>query len=79
MRTVVQKAVIRVITREIIRFNCDYCGAVCGTRENYKQTVYGQGTVYHYCKKKGCWGASEAAEDARGEASQVPGRVPGPG
>jgi hypothetical protein len=54
VRTVVQKAVIQVITPQIVRYTCDFCGAVCGTRANPKETWHGSGRTWHYCKKTQC-------------------------
>lgn len=59
MRVVVQKAVIKVITPQVVHYMCDFCGVRCGTRENPKQTRYktGQGAgssrSYHYLQEDG--------------------------
>jgi hypothetical protein len=54
VRTVVRKAVIQVITPQIVQYTCDFCSAVCGTRANPKETWTGGGRTWHYCKKAGC-------------------------
>lgn len=53
MREIIQHAVIRVTQPQIVRYTCDFCGKVCGTRENPKKTWYrtGTGEESHYCKK----------------------------
>lgn len=67
MRVVVQKAVIKVVTPEIVHYVCDFCGERCGTRENPKQTWYpigqlGASKPKHYCKKTDCHGKSEEVD-----------------
>lgn len=64
MRVVVQKAVIKVVTPEIVHYICDFCGERCGTRENPKNTWYRVGNAepgrsMHYCKKTDCHSKSE--------------------
>lgn len=54
MKRIVQHAVIRVITPQVVEYTCDFCGKVCGTRENPK-TTGGEG---HFCKKADCWSQS---------------------
>lgn len=54
MKTIIQKAIVKVIQPQIVQYNCDECGDICGTRENPKETWYGQGHESHYCKRKGC-------------------------
>ena len=64
MRKIVQKAVIKVITPEIVHYVCDFCGKRCGTRENPKQTWYrtSPGHSMHYCKKTDCHSRSKEVE-----------------
>lgn len=50
MRIVVQPRIVQVIQHEIVRYECDRCGKPCGTKDNRKETWYGQGTS-HYCKR----------------------------
>lgn len=50
-REIVQRAIIKVIQPQIVRYTCDRCGQVCGTRENRKKTWYGSGVEFHYCEK----------------------------
>lgn len=53
MITIVQKAEYKVIKRQIIRYNCDKCGAILD-KNNHKQIYYSNGTK-HVCKyKKEC-------------------------
>lgn len=55
MRVIVQKAIIKVIQPQVVQYICDFCGQVCGTRENPKATWYGPGDKEtHYCKKTDC-------------------------
>lgn len=53
MREIIQHAVIKVIKPQIVKYTCDFCHAVCGTRENPKSTWYtaGTGQEKHYCKR----------------------------
>lgn len=51
-REIIQHAVIRVVQRQIVRYTCDFCGQVCGTRANPKSTwYYAGGGESHYCMK----------------------------
>ena len=54
MKIVVQKAVLKVVRPQIVRYECDSCHEECGTRANPKETWYGGGREFHYCKRKGC-------------------------
>ena len=51
MRIVIQSRIVQVISPEIVQYRCDRCGAVCGTKQNNKETWYGKGKSKHYCKK----------------------------
>jgi len=51
-REVVQHAIIKVIQPQIVRYTCDRCGKVCGTRGNPKSTWHQMrtgGGENHYC------------------------------
>jgi len=51
-RMIVQHAIIKVVQPQIVRYTCDRCGAVCGTRENRKTTWVGAGGPdLHYCMR----------------------------
>jgi hypothetical protein len=39
-KEIIQHAIIRVVQRPVVRYTCDRCGKVCGTRENPKTTWY---------------------------------------
>lgn len=51
MRKIVQHAIIKVVQPQIVRYTCDRCGKVCGTRENRKTTWVGAGPDAHYCER----------------------------
>jgi hypothetical protein len=51
VREIVQHAVIKVVQPQVIRYTCDFCGKVCGTRDNPKRTWYKMGGESHYCKR----------------------------
>jgi hypothetical protein len=61
MRVVVQKAIVQVIQPEIVKYICDKCGAVCGTKDNPKEVWYGEKKRKHYCKKT-CGGMNRHAD-----------------
>jgi hypothetical protein len=52
-REIIQHAVIAVIQPQVVRYTCDFCHRICGTRGNPKSTWYVAGTseVQHYCKR----------------------------
>lgn len=50
-REIIQRAIIKVVQPQIVRYTCDRCGKVCGTRENRKTTWVGLGPDRHYCEK----------------------------
>ena len=61
VKEIVQHAIIRVIRPQIVRYTCDFCGQICGTRDNPKKTWYvAGGGEKHYCMKT-CspWSAEE--------------------
>ena len=69
MRVVVQKAVIKVVTPEIVYFKCDFCGKRCGVKGNPKEIWYpigqlGSSKPKHYCKKTNCHAKSEEKNHA---------------
>jgi hypothetical protein len=60
MRRVVQKAKLVTVQRQIVEYTCDFCGAVCGTRQNPKLTLTTGSSQddKHYCKRPNHWYAS---------------------
>jgi hypothetical protein len=54
-RVVVQPRIVKEIQKEVIRFDCDFCGKECGTRANPKQIIDRGREKFYYCKKSGCW------------------------
>lgn len=55
MRRVVQTAIIKVVRPQVVEYTCDWCGEVCGTRANPKQTWTSSGRAdRHYCKRSQC-------------------------
>jgi hypothetical protein len=52
-REIVQHAVIKVVRRQVVRYTCDFCFKVCGTRQNPKRTWYRPSTrtEMHYCMR----------------------------
>ena len=50
MRIVVQPRIVQVIQKEVVRYECDRCGKVCGTKEYNKETWHGHGRPRHYCR-----------------------------
>lgn len=55
MKKIIQKGKIKVIQKQIVKYYCDKCKKLTGTRENPKKTWYGgtldMPTESHYCKK----------------------------
>lgn len=50
MKKIIQPRIVQVIQQEVAEYYCDRCGKRCGTKENRKETWYGNGQS-HYCKK----------------------------
>lgn len=66
MREIIQHAILKVVQPQIVRFTCDFCHSVCGTRENPKKTWYMAGTreVSHYCMRTCHPGSAQEVLDA---------------
>ena len=67
MRRVVQTAIIKVVRPQIVEYICDWCGKVCGTRANPKETWTGSNRAdTHWCMRTNCrdqWRSARVRRD----------------